>query len=203
MKITAYCHLTHSHIFCNGELKYQCADAENFLHFLHAAYRHAAPGYAKFFKMDPLSKLAFIATHFLIQHSTWEQKERHEKTAIIINNSDSSIAVDKQYQASIETFPSPSLFVYTLPNVMVGEIAIRYKIYGENSVFISEKFDPHQLVRMIQVTEQDGNATQFLTGYIDGNDENGEAFLMLIEEKEEGIPFHLESVISLYASFTK
>ena len=30
-------------------------------------------------------------------------------------------------------YPSPALFVYTLPNIVTGEIAIRNKYYGETS----------------------------------------------------------------------
>jgi hypothetical protein len=48
---------------------------------------------------------------------------------------------DKIYQDSIEQQPSPAIFVYTLPNIMIGEICIRHGFKGEGLFFIEENFD--------------------------------------------------------------
>lgn len=108
-------------------------------------YRRFAGDYPKFFKMDTLCRLGFMAAEILLQ------KEGVE--AVILANRSASIKNDKDYLATIAEgnyYPSPSLFVYTLPNIVTGEIAIRHHIQGETSFYILDK--PDQLAPIIQST---------------------------------------------------
>ena len=106
-------------------------------------YRRYAGDYPKFFKMDTLSRLGFVAAEILLQ------KEKVE--AVIFANRSASIKNDTDYLATIAEgnyYPSPSLFVYTLPNIVTGEIAIRHHIQGETAFYILE--NPEQLEPIVQ-----------------------------------------------------
>ena len=62
---------------------------------------------------------------------------------MVFANSNSSLDVDIKHNASIadkeKYFPKPAVFVYTLPNIMLGELSIRHLLRGENIFFVSEK----------------------------------------------------------------
>ena len=106
-------------------------------------YRALNPNYPKFYKMDPLCKTAFIAAELALEGLCPEEKS--ENLDIIIFTHSGCIASDKAFEDSIRepdnSFPSPAIFVYTLPNIMAGEIAIRHKVYGETSVYCGEYSD--------------------------------------------------------------
>ena len=52
---------------------------------------------------------------------------------------------DLKHLNCIDTMPveeiSPAIFVYTLANIVAGEIAIKHKIQGETTFFISESYN--------------------------------------------------------------
>lgn len=102
-------------------------------------YHRYIGDYPKFFKMDTLSRLGFVGAELLLRHITADECVT-ENCAIIFGNQSSSIKNDNDYLATIQDeatyYPSPSLFVYTLPNIVTGEIAIRYKIYGESCFYV-------------------------------------------------------------------
>ena len=111
-------------------------------------YRRYAGDYPKFFKMDTLCRLGFIAAEILLREPSSQQP-----TAIILANRSASIKNDTDYLATISDgnyYPSPSLFVYTLPNIVTGEIAIRHHIQGETSFYILQ--NPEQLESILLST---------------------------------------------------
>lgn len=96
-------------------------------------YRRYVKDYPKFFKMDTLSRLGFIAAELLLKDQSVD--------AVILANRSASIKNDMDYLVTItgeNYYPSPALFVYTLPNIVTGEIAIRHHIQGETSFYILE-----------------------------------------------------------------
>src|SRR5690606_9811213 len=101
-------------------------------------YKENNSAYPKFFKMDNLCKLAFLASEFLLEDSKIGSTTQ-ENMGIVLSNKSSSLNTDRKHQATINDkdnyFPSPALFVYTLPNIMIGEISIRHQIKGENVFF--------------------------------------------------------------------
>ena len=106
-------------------------------------YRRFVGDYPKFFKMDTLSRLGFIAAELLLK----EQKV----DAVVLANRSASIKNDTDYLATIldgNYYPSPALFVYTLPNIVTGEIAIRHHIQGETSFYVLD--NPEQLEPIVQ-----------------------------------------------------
>ena len=115
-------------------------------------YRTYVGDYPKFFKMDTLSRLGFIAAELILKESRVQNTE-YRPDAIILANRSASIKNDKDYLDTISEgkyYPSPALFVYTLPNIVTGEIAIRHHIQGETSFYILDK--PEQLEPIIRST---------------------------------------------------
>ena len=62
---------------------------------------------------------------------------------------------------------SPSVFVYTLPNVVVGEICIRYKIKGENTFFIREGHESEVTMKYIEKAMERQNLRYCITGWLE------------------------------------
>ena len=121
-------------------------------------YRRYAGDYPKFFKMDTLSRLGFIAAELLLKQSAISDQQLVD--AVILANRSASIKNDTDYLATITEgnyYPSPALFVYTLPNIVTGEIAIRHHIQGETSFYILNS--PEQLKPIVASTLTAKHAT--------------------------------------------
>ena len=147
-------------------------------------YKQMIGNYPKFYKMDGLSRLGFVASEILLNaekgDTDVERREEEgerllEERAIIFFNHSSSIASDRNYKESINDkdnyFPSPSIFVYTLPNIVTGEIAIRNHFHGETSFFILPDKDERLMEEILQASCRDAQSKSFLTGWIDYEDE--------------------------------
>lgn len=139
---------------------------------LTSLYKQMIGNYPKFYKMDGLSRLGFVASEILLNA---EKGETDKERAIIFFNHSSSIASDRNYKESINDknnyFPSPSIFVYTLPNIVTGEIAIRNHFHGETSFFILPDKDERLMEEILQASCRDDQSKSFLTGWIDYEDE--------------------------------
>lgn len=139
---------------------------------LTSLYKQMIGDYPKFYKMDGLSRLGFVASEILLNA---EKGDTDEERAIIFFNHSSSIASDRNYKESIKDkdnyFPSPSIFVYTLPNIVTGEIAIRNHFQGETSFFILPDKDEKMMEEILQASCRDAQSKSFLTGWIDYEDE--------------------------------
>lgn len=151
---------------------------------LTSLYKQMIGNYPKFYKMDGLSRLGFVASEILLNaekgDTDVERREEEgerllEERAIIFFNHSSSIASDRNYKESINDkdnyFPSPSIFVYTLPNIVTGEIAIRNHFHGETSFFILPDKDERMMEEILQASCRDAQSKSFLTGWIDYEDE--------------------------------
>lgn len=139
---------------------------------LTSLYKQMIGNYPKFYKMDGLSRLGFVASEILLNA---EKGETDKERAIIFFNHSSSITSDRNYKESINDkdnyFPSPSIFVYTLPNIVTGEIAIRNHFHGETSFFILPDKDERLMEEILQASCRDAQSKSFLTGWINYEDE--------------------------------
>jgi hypothetical protein len=148
--------------------------------FLGDMYKLLEVNYPKFFKMDALSKLCFLAAELLL-----EAGKDNSNTALYFANSQSSLNTDVKFEATTvgDGIPSPSLFVYTLPNVALGEICIRHKIYGENIFFIGEKDSAIANLLLFAQTslEQNPSIDKALVGWVDCRDEHFSVIVYLVE----------------------
>lgn len=137
--------ITPSRAIVNGE----CISENQSLRDL---YKSRINDYPKFYKMDLLSQLAFVASELLLQAEGAERFVPRDDRAIVLVGNSASIAADLQYQVSISNadnyFPSPSAFIYTLPNVAAAEIAIRNNYHGETIYIAAERSDVDALIAL-------------------------------------------------------
>lgn len=149
-------------------------------------YRRYVKEYPKFYKMDMLSRLGFISTELLIETEGLERFIPTDSRAIILFNNSSSIHTDKEYlktiQDSDDYYPSPSLFVYTLPNIVTGEIAIRNSYFGETSFYMLGYENEDLMEKVQEASFLDGTTKSMITGWLDyKNDDNFEANIYTVE----------------------
>ena len=148
-------------------------------------YKQQIGNYPKFYKMDKLSQLGFIASELLLKQES-PRKEHCTDRAVVLFNHSSSVWVDREYAKSIavgdDYFPSPSLFVYTLPNIVCGEIAVRNGYHAETSFYILPHKDENMMHQVLASTFLDETIQSILTGWIDyEDDQHFEAELKLIK----------------------
>jgi len=125
--------------------------------------------YRKFFKMDILSKAGFIAAELLLRD--FDREQAKEDMGIVLFNKSGSLHTDEAYQQTIQHqdnyFPSPAVFVYTLPNIVAGEIAIRNKIHGETAFFILPEYDPDIISETVRHMLCHSDLKYLLTGWVE------------------------------------
>lgn len=197
--IQSYSHLRNNSVFLNGTKIFENKNVD-FSTFIKSVYKDFDIDYPKFFKMDRLSKLAFLAADVLLNHER-TPPEKEENIAIVLSNRASSLDTDRRHQESIqkasEYYPSPAVFVYTLPNICIGEISIKHKLFSENSFFIFDSFNPDYLFDYSNNLLQTNKAKKVLCGWVEFDNGQYEAFLYLVEEK--GVNGHsIEEINRLY-----
>jgi hypothetical protein len=205
--ITSYAHIKNNQVSVNGEVVFQSDSSLGLVEFLSEAYKSLGISYPKFHKMDAQCKLGFLCAEFAFKGTEFLTHNDLSKTAIVLSNSASSLETDRVHQHSIDDkanyFPSPAVFVYTLPNITIGELAIKYKITGENAFFVSDELDADLLVNYTESLFNNGTEAA-MVGWVEVDRANFEAFIFLTEiEKNTNKnsifkPLNKTSVITIY-----
>lgn len=199
--ITASCVVRDNKVIGNNSLLY-AQEGTPVAEFLEGFYRHLAIDYPKFFKMDRLSKLGLLTAEVLA-NTGWRQRHyAPEDVGIVLTNAQASLDADIRYYASVSNLPSPALFVYTLPNIVIGEISIRHGFKGENAFFVSERFDPAMLEFYAGELFHHTSTQACIAGWVDVIGESYEAVLVLLEKEAVpgAKPFTTEQLTKLYAT---
>ena len=129
-------------------------------------YREKVAGYPKFFKMDTLCKLGFLATELLLQDDCDRFIPREDR-AVIAFSRHGCECNDRHYIDTLADYPSPALFVYTLPNIVSGEIAIRNHYEGETSSFILDRYDSERINSVLENVFLDDITSSAIVALID------------------------------------
>ncbi len=143
-------------------------------------YRRYVNDYPRFYKMDGLCRLGFIASELLLraeaeEFGTRRFVERDDRAVAFFNRS-SSVSADRRYLETIgpdDYYPSPSVFLYTLPNIVTGEIAIRNRYHGETGLYILPERDEGLIGNILATVTAD--AASVIAGWVEYED--GEHFL--------------------------
>ncbi len=150
--IRAYCTIRGRSIRVDGRRFFDAEPSAPLGEFLKAAYRTLAIDYPKFHKMDGLCKAIFIAAELIASESGPYERD----TALIFANRSSSYLSDSRHAHDIfrtaNPMASPATFVYTLPNIAMGEISIRHQLQSENVFFIFDRYSPEFLVPYADAT---------------------------------------------------
>jgi hypothetical protein len=171
----------------------------SFADFAKLAYQNFEIKYPKFFKMDKLSKLAFLSASLVLEKVV--KAEQENNIALVFANKSASLDTDADYQKTIadrdDYFPSPAVFVYTLPNICVGEISIKYKLQSENIFFVTEKLDAELMFAYAETILMKEKANQVLCGWVELYEENYHSFVYLVGKTGQ-IEHSIENINNLH-----
>jgi hypothetical protein len=187
LNITTYCHIYENKVIVNDNLLFFQGNFITFADFIKAVYKQEQTNYPKFYKMDTVSKLGFLAADLALK-SRSVAGYGSDAVGVIFSNSSSSLDTDIAHNETIRDrtnyFPSPSVFVYTLPNIVIGEICIRHKIKGENAFLISEAFDSLLLFNVVHEHFENSRMEACLCGWVELMGNKSHALVMLVEKAQ-------------------
>lgn len=99
-----------------------------------------------------------------------------DHTAVMLFNRTSSIVSDRKFMTTIcdkdNHYPSPSVFVYTLPNICTGEVAMQYGLHGESSFYILPERNEELMQEIIDTAFLDNDTHYIITGWVDCPEED-------------------------------
>lgn len=193
--ITRSCTIENNAVIIDGRILFEQKDV-SFGQFIKSAYKEFKLEYPKFFKMDNLSKLAFLTSEIVLRGNCKTGEEND--IAIVFANQSSSLDTDVKFQSSIENkddyFPSPAVFVYTLPNICVGEISIKHQLQTENAFFVFEEFNAKFMMSYANQLLDAKKAEKVLCGWVEFYQDTYKSFVYLVEK--EGTLEHNETNIN-------
>jgi len=164
--------IKNSKVIINNKLDFEFESEEQVVpsKILKSIYKNYGIKYPKYFKMDNLSKLGFLSAEILLKDVDISE-HKNENIAQVYINSESTFETDEKFYETVKDpgnfYPSPSIFVYTLPNIMMGEISIRNGFKGENVFYVSENFDIDFLFDSVKTIFNNSKTTLCLAGWID------------------------------------
>jgi len=165
MDLIKHIRIGNGKVYVNEELFYE-NEVVDFRSFGRSLYKYLGISYAKFYKMSALSKLGFLASEILLIDENLSQQDPG-KVSLILANASSSLHTDVSYQETIASKPSPAIFVYTLPNIVIGEICIRNGFMGEGLFFIQESFDKDFIFDYAENLLISGRSERCIAGWIE------------------------------------
>ncbi|MEB2777809.1 hypothetical protein SYJ56_21015 [Algoriphagus sp. D3-2-R+10] len=183
IQVISSCSIENGNVAVNGTTVFSLENGD-LSEFLKAAFKKLDSPYPKFYKMDKLCQLAFLGAEYLSKEV--KLSFRDDEVAMIFFNGQSSLDTDSKHQQLIHegTKVSPAIFVYTLPNIMMGEIAIRNKWYGENLLILKPSFDFEEWAMEADLLISCEKAAYCLGGWVDVFQENYQLQLYLVEAAE-------------------
>ena len=197
--ITSYCHLDHESCSVNGEVIAE-RDRESDESWFKQLYKNQEFIYPKFYKMDTLSQSGYLLSEMIKRaQPSLVTSYKDDEIAMLFANQFSSADSDLRFEKSYKEqgTPSPALFVYTLPNIVLGEIAILNKWYGENMFAVLPKFAPDFFVNYVQILMSTGTRA-VLCGWLGITGDQVNVFVFLVENRgQPGMEFNTENLAKI------
>lgn len=163
-------------------------------------YRYKEYNYMKFFKMDLLCKWAWLGTEVLLEENDSIISEIDKSNiAVVLMTHHGCIDVDKKYLKTTESIPSPALFVYTLPNIMLGEICIRHGFKGEQASLVSDRFDIEEIHYYVSDLLNNRGMKACLFGWVDAFDDSKDVALYWVSKSDIGNSFTVDNIKEIYS----
>lgn len=159
-------------------------------------YQQSGITYPKFFKMDILSRVAFLASEMIIPQPVNEDKDH---VAVVFSTTSGCLDVDHKFEESRQTLASPALFVYTLPNIMLGEVCIRNGFKGEQMCTIAEGPDANWFGFYVGDLLHKRGTEACLCGYVDATATHIRAVMLWVSKAPSSLPFtpaHLTTILN-------
>lgn len=152
-------------------------------------YRRQGYSYPKFFKMDVLCKWAWLGAEALLKTERGWRYDGidKEKIGVMLATGRGCLEVDKRYRQSMEEIPSPALFVYTLPNIMLGEICIRHGFKGEQLCLVDAAFDVEAACSWVADGLDNRGMEACLFGWADAAGDEADVTLFWASRRDGGL----------------
>ena len=197
--ITASCIISNHVVYKDETLVFEKKDVD-LPGFLLSVYEHFQLKYPKFYKMDNLSKLGLLAAEVLLNDGSVADNYQPGEIGVVLANASSSLDTDIRYFETIKNIASPAVFVYTLPNIMIGEICIRHNFKGENAFFIFETFNAGFIQRYVSNLFNNNNVRACICGWVELMENQYKAALFRVEKGKEKHTtlFSIENVNKIY-----
>lgn len=198
--ITKWCTIADEVVYGNGQVVFE-ENKGDFAAFAKAYYKTLQMDYPKFFKMDSLSKLAFLgAAHLLEKESITTPSQ---EIALLFSNASSSLDTDLKHSETIKNaesfYPSPAVFVYTLANICMAEVSIKYKLQSEQVFFVSPTFDTDLMYANAKYLLDTNRAQKVLCAWVEYLQGTYKLFAYLVEKAESGKIEHTKhNITDLY-----
>jgi hypothetical protein len=196
--ITGFVSLKNGELCLDGRLHTRAEDGTTGDVF-QKMYEGLSMNYPKFYKMDAMSQAGILATEVLLSAHSVKQYLPAE-VGLILSSDQGSIDTDRKYMSASMTVPSPALFVYTLPNIVAGEICIRHTLKGENAFFMTATFDAELLSNYVSQVFLQSSVKACITGWVNVANGHHEVLVYLVEKQGGGInlPHTAEQLNLLY-----
>lgn len=196
LHITSSCSIANGTVSHNGQLLFDDANIADAQQFLTNTYKQLALNYPRFYKMDGLSKLGWLAAEILLQNAGINHKYAQGEVCVLLMNSSSSLDTDQKYYETVAKMASPALFVYTLPNIVMGEICIRHGFKGETSFFIEPVFRPAFLEQQVSILMQSSANKVCICGWVEllGNEYKAALWLVENNNGSQSVSFTAENI---------
>ncbi len=169
-KILSYCRITNKHVLVDGKLILS-NNENNINHWISDIYNYIKLSYPKYHKMDHLCKAGILAAEMVMEKLGLNNDELKTDWAICCMSRSGSLDNDTSYQETIQNnddfYPAPSLFVYTLSNIVLGEIAIKYKLRCESSCYVCEKFSSENIFDSVNDVYNYKPVNYILSGWLE------------------------------------
>ncbi|WKK56991.1 hypothetical protein [Sphingobacterium sp. BN32] len=184
-KISQHIAIRNNRVLWNDNVFFE-GQQTDFKDFAKELYQRLGINYPKFYKMDNLCKLAFLASEIAL-------KDIQEKDiALIFSNKEGSLDSDMQHQKLISDvdsfYPSPAVFVYTLPNISIGEVSIRHQLKSESMFLLADSYQSDYIAPYCELLINSGKAKKVLCGWLKMINGDYQANFYLVEL--EGILEH-------------
>ncbi|MCQ2606295.1 MAG: hypothetical protein MJ204_07145 [Bacteroidales bacterium] len=197
--IESYCRITNEKVIVNDKTIAITREQS----WLTDIYHSAKISYPKFFKMDNLAKSGFLGSELALQPLEFNKNTIKEDIAVVCCNRSSSLDDDTSYQKTIQNnddyYPSPAVFVYTLANIVTGEISIRNKTMGESAFYVMEQFNPQKFCSFAESAFLDSNIQACICGWVEYYNENCDVlFTYITRNSKNNKELNIDTIHTLY-----
>lgn len=138
-------------------------------HLITEIYKSYLSDGSRFYKMDLYSRLAYVATGLLCKDSMGNCSP--EDISLYFFTQNGSVLADRKHLSTFsapgEYYPSPAIMINTLPNVVLGEIAVRNDIKGETALVMLPCRDNSIMDMVVKASVSDTHPALVICGWVD------------------------------------
>ncbi|MFT4022225.1 MAG: hypothetical protein QM664_00415 [Flavihumibacter sp.] len=160
--------------------------------FLHALYQYLQPAYPKWYKMDRLSQLGVLSALLLLRAGMPGTDPFGR--AIVLQSAHGCLDTDLRFVGQLDEIPSPAVFVYTLPNIVIGEISIKFDCKGEQAMLLCEKPDAGMLEAYVASLFAEAHTEFCICGWLDIFGEEVSATLFAVKAGDGAWTFNKKNI---------